>query len=194
MKRLSSPLREEDVRSLKLGELVYLDGTVLTGRDKMHLRALRYHREQIKTPELLSGATIFHCGPIMVQDGQEWKVIAMGPTTSSRMDGLEPEMIRNFGIRAIIGKGGMSGETLRAMQETGCVYLAATGGAAVSLSEGVKNVLGQEWGDLGMAECIWIMGVEKLGPFIVAMDAHGGSLYNQVNARVSENVKKMLGD
>lgn len=194
MKRLSSPLGEEDVRALKLGELVYLDGTVLTGRDKMHMRALRYHGDKKKIPESLPGATIFHCGPIMIRDGPEWNVIAMGPTTSSRMDRLEPEMIRNFDIRAIIGKGGMSAETLQAMKEKGCVYLAATGGAAVSLSEGVKKVRGQEWEDLGMAECIWIMEVEKLGPFIVAMDAHGGSLYDEVNARVAENVKKMLSN
>ena len=194
MKRLTSPLSKEDARSLKLGEMVYLDGTVITGRDKMHLRALRYHRDRIETSEQLSGASIFHCGPIMIQDGLGWKVIALGPTTSARMDSLEPEMIRNFSIRAIIGKGGMSAATLQAMQEEGCVYLAATGGAAVSLSEGVKNVRGQEWEDLGMAECIWIMDVEKLGPFIVAMDAHGGSLYDKVNAQVAENVKKMLDD
>ena len=194
MKRLRSPISLEDVRSLSLGEMVYLDGTVITGRDKLHMRALRNLDQKLPVPEALRNATIFHCGPIMRPDGDGWEPLALGPTTSARMDALEPEMIRAFGLRAIIGKGGMSKETLQAMQETGCVYLAATGGAAVSLSEGIKEVKGREWEDLGMAESMWVLEAERFGPFIVAMDAHGNSLYEQVKERVTENMRRWEGN
>ena len=194
MKRLQSPLSPEDVQSLTLGDMVYLDGTVLTGRDKVHMRAL-WNREQGEpVPDILTNATLFHCGPIMRPDGEGWEALALGPTTSARMDSLEPDMIKAFNLRAIIGKGGMSQETLQAMQEVGCVYLAATGGAAVSLSEGIKEELGRDWEDLGMAEAMWIVRAERFGPFIVAMDAHGNSLYEKVKARVVENMRRLQGN
>ena len=130
MRNLRTPLTEEDVRSLKLGETVYLSGPIVTGRDEMHIRALEYAEQGKDVPECLNGAAIFHCGPIMRQrDDGTWAVVAAGPTTSARMNKLEPEMIPTYNIRAIIGKGGMSRETADAMREYGCVYLAATGGA-----------------------------------------------------------------
>ena len=132
MRTLQTPLSEEDVRSLKLGETVYLSGPIVTGRDEMHIRALEYSEEGRDVPECLQGSVIFHCGPIMRQrDDGSWTVVAAGPTTSARMNKLEPEMIPTFNIRAIVGKGGMSRETAEAMRDYGCVYLAATGGAAV---------------------------------------------------------------
>ncbi|MCL1905008.1 MAG: FumA C-terminus/TtdB family hydratase beta subunit, partial [Methanomassiliicoccaceae archaeon] len=136
------------MRSLTLGQIVYIRGTVVTGRDEMHMRALSLK----KVPKELNGSTLFHCGPIMVRENEKWKVIAAGPTTSARMNSMEPEMIRRFGIRAVIGKGGMDDGTLEAMKDAGCVYLAAIGGAAVSLAEGLNDVTGVEWEDLGMAE------------------------------------------
>jgi fumarate hydratase subunit beta len=170
------------VRSLALGETVYLNGPVITGRDEMHIRALEYVKEGKEVPSDIEGSVLFHCGPIMRQreDGT-WSVLAAGPTTSARMNKLEPEFIRRFHVRAIIGKGGMSKETMEAMKEVGCVYLAATGGAAISLAEGLSKCTGQEWLDLGMAEAMWRFDTEKFGPLVVAMDANGNSLYEKVS-------------
>jgi len=180
---LQSPLSEETVRSLKLGDTCYISGLVITGRDEMHIRAMENVSEGKEVPKDIEGSVLFHCGPIMAQreDGS-WYVVAAGPTTSARMNKLEPDFIRKFKIRAIIGKGGMSEETAKAMKEIGCVYLAATGGAAVSLAEGLRKCVGVEWLDLGMAEAMWRFDSQKFGPLIVAIDANGDSLYDKVNS------------
>ena len=170
---------------MKLGDTVYLNGPVITGRDELHIRALEYAKEGKEVPHDLEGAVLYHCGPIMRQRGDgSWSVVAAGPTTSARMNKLEPEFIRRFNIRAIIGKGGMSKDTVEAMKECGCVYLAATGGAAVSLAEGLSRCWGCEWSDLGMAEAMWRFQTDKLGPLIVAIDANGNSLYDEVNSNL----------
>ena len=171
---------ERTVRSLKLDQTVHVSGPIITGRDRMHARALTSER----VPEELYGATLFHCGPIVMNG----KIIAAGPTTSARMNSSEAEMIRRFKIRGIIGKGGMSGEVLEAMKEVGCVYLAAIGGAAVSLAE-CLNETGAEWEDLGMAEAMWKFNAERLGPLVVAMDAAGNSIYSGVDSKVKEFLK-----
>lgn len=181
MKMIPTPMSEEDVRKLKLGEVVFLDGLMVTGRDEMHMRAMEYSDEGREIPKILEGATLFHCGPIMKKEGDSWIVLAAGPTTSARMDKLEPEMIRRFGIRAIVGKGGMSREVCDAMREVGCVYLAATGGAAVTLADALR-CKGVEWEDLGMAEAMWKFDSHKFGPLVVAIDSRGESLYEKVGA------------
>lgn len=169
------------MRALRLGETIFLSGPVITGRDEMHIRALEYREDGKDVPPDIGGSALFHCGPIMKQgDDGTWYVIAAGPTTSARMNKLEPEMIESFGIRAIIGKGGMSDEVAEAMKRCGCVYLAATGGAAISLAEGLSRCTGCEWLDLGMAEAMWRFDAQRLGPLIVAMDAQGNSLYKDV--------------
>ena len=181
MRALRAPLSEADVRGLSLGDTVYLFGPVVTGRDEVHIRAVERARKGLDAPRELEGAVLFHCGPIMArrEDGS-WRVVAAGPTTSARMNSLEPEMIRRFRIRAVVGKGGMSDETAEAMREVGCVYLAATGGVAVSMAEGLRRCTGVEWLDLGMAEAMWRFDAERLGPLVVAMDAEGNSLYKKV--------------
>lgn len=185
VRSLTTPLSEDDVRSLKLGETVYISGPVITGRDEMHIRALEYSDKGMEVPEDLKGAVIYHCGPIMkCDDDGRWSVVAAGPTTSARMNKLEPDMISAFGIRAIIGKGGMSKKVAETMRECGCVYLAATGGAALSLAEGLSECRGCEWLDLGMAEAMWRFETKKLGPLIVAMDAEGNSLYEEVSSNL----------
>ncbi len=181
MKELITPLDEGTVRSLKLGESVFIAGPLVTGRDEAHIRALELRAEGKDTPKQLDGCVLYHCGPIMREVEGGWQVVAAGPTTSARMNKLEPDMIREFNIRAIIGKGGMSKDTVDAMKECGCVYLAATGGAAVSLAEGLGSCNGVEWLDLGMAEALWSFNASRLGPLIVAIDAAGNSLYDKVN-------------
>jgi len=194
--RLRTPLSESVVRSLKVGDTVTIDGTIITGRDEVHIRALEHAREGRKLPVDLTGTIIFHAGPIMRKDAGKWKAIAAGPTTSSRMNSMEPEFIERFKIRAIIGKGGMSQPTVDAMSRLGCVYLAFTGGAAVQGAEGIKDVSGVEWLDLGMPEAMWILEVKEFGPLTVAIDAHGNSLYKRVDEEVKANlveVRRSLG-
>ena len=185
MRAVRCPFSEADVRAMKLGEVVALSGPVVSGRDEVHIRALKYLDEGKPVPNCLKGAVLFHCGPIMRRlDGGSWSPIAAGPTTSARMNSLEPRFIREFGIRAIIGKCGMSQEVVDAMREVGCVYLAATGGAAVSLAEQLSNASGVEWEDLGMAEAMWKFEASNLGPLVVAIDAGGNSLYEEVRKKL----------
>jgi len=176
MKVIETPLSEKTARSLKIGDIVYLSGSIVTGRDEMHIRALERND---KVTERIRNAVIFHCGPIVAEGSTGWEVVAAGPTTSARMNSTAPEVIRRYGVRAVIGKGGMSEEVLDAMAEVGCVYLAATGGAAVSLAEGL-TVEGVEWTDLGMAEAMWSLRAKRFGPLIVAMDSEGNSLYEDI--------------
>jgi len=191
MKTLMIPLKEEEIRKLKLGETIYLTGELYTARDEAHMRALEYLEEGKKLPVNFRDKAVFHCGPIVRKLNSEWELVAAGPTTSTRMNTLEPEFIEKLGPRAIIGKGGMGKETLKTMEKYGCVYLAITGGAAVLAAKGIKRVKGVEWLDLGMPEALWILEGENFGPLIVAMDAHGNSLFEQVEAKVKENVEKI---
>lgn len=195
-KRLKTPLKEEDVRALKLGETVYLDGIIYTGRDEVHIHALEYLEKGKKIPVDFKGSALFHCGPIMKKVNDKWQVVAAGPTTSSRMNTLEPQFIEKFRPGAIIGKGGMSQPTVDAMKKFGCVYLAITGGAAVVAAKGIKAVHGVEWYELGMPEAIWIMEGDNFGPLTVGIDAHGNSIFADVGRKVKENelkVRQKLG-
>ncbi|MDY1591282.1 MAG: FumA C-terminus/TtdB family hydratase beta subunit [Methanofastidiosum sp.] len=187
-KILELPLDEKTVRGLKLGETVYLNGIFFTARDEAHMHALEYAKEGKKIPYDFKGAAIYHCGPIMVKQNGKWKAVAAGPTTSTRMNSLEPEFIEKFKVSAIIGKGGMSKPTVDAMKNFGCVYLAITGGAAVLAAKGIKEVIGVEWYELGMPEALWVLRGEKFGPLTVAIDAHGNSLYADVEKEVEKNV------
>lgn len=190
-KRLKTPISESDSRALKAGETIYLDGVVYTGRDEVHIHALEHLEKGQKIPVDFKGAALFHCGPIMKKVGDKWEVVAAGPTTSSRMNSLEPQFIEKFRPGAIIGKGGMSQPTIDAMKKFGCVYLAITGGAAVLAAKGITSVSGVEWFELGMPEAIWIMNADNFGPLTVAIDAHGNSLFADVNIKVKENEQKV---
>jgi len=195
-KRLKTPLSESDARALKVGETVYMDGIIYTGRDEVHIHALEYVEKGKKVPVDFKGSALFHCGPIMRKVGEKWEVVAAGPTTSSRMNSLEPQFIEKFRPGAIIGKGGMSQTTVDAMKKFGCVYLAITGGAAVLAAKGIKDVKGVEWYELGMPEAIWIMEADNFGPLTVAIDAHGNNLFADVGAKVKDNevkVRQKLG-
>ncbi|MDQ1372362.1 MAG: fumarate hydratase subunit beta, partial [Candidatus Thermoplasmatota archaeon] len=166
-------------------------GIVYTGRDEVHIHALEYAEKGKVVPVDFKGSALFHCGPIMRKVGEKWEVVAAGPTTSSRMNSLEPQFIEKFRPGAIIGKGGMSQPTIDAMKKFGCVYLAITGGAAVLAAKGIKDVKGVEWYELGMPEAIWIMDADNFGPLTVAIDTHGNSLFMDVGAKVKENEQKV---
>lgn len=184
--RLTTPLMEKDVRGLKIGDIVYITGTIYTARDETHLRLL-----EEDSPVDLEGAVIFHCGPIVEKTDEGWNIIAAGPTTSSRMNSLEPETIEKFKIRGIIGKGGMDSNTLNAMKEYGCVYLAITGGAALLAARSIERVESVYWLDLGMPEAMWVLKVKDFGPLVVAMDTKGESIYADIDRLVQERLFKI---
>lgn len=172
---LETPLSESEIRGLKIGDTVYLTGIVVTARDQAHLRAIKESREGRPVPVDFKGAAIYHCGPIVKQVDDSWRIIAAGPTSSYRMEEIEAEFIERFGIRMVIGKGGMGKKTSNALRTFGAVYCDFTGGAALLAARAVVEVEGVEWLDLGMPEAMWRFSVRDLGPLLVTMDATGNN-------------------
>lgn len=189
--RLRTPISEEQVRKLRIKDTIYITGTLVTARDAAHRRALEFHKEGKELPVNLEGLALFHCGPIAKKESGEWKVVAAGPTTSSRMDLYEDEFIKNFKVRVVVGKGGMGKKTADAMKRYGAVYGAFTGGAAVLAAKAVKLVKSIEWNDLGMPEAMWILEVEGFGPLTVAIDAQGNNLFADIQSKVDEEKQKI---
>ncbi len=179
MIKLNYPFTEDQIRPLKVGDEVLISGVVFTGRDAVH----KYLHEGGRLPEGVSlrEGIIYHCGPVMMQqpDGT-WRCTAAGPTTSIREEPYQWQIIRDFGIRGVIGKGGMGEKTQAACQEYGCVYLHAVGGAAQVLAERVKQVRNVYFKDqFGAPEAIWELAIEDF-PAVVTIDAHGNSLHQRV--------------
>jgi len=174
-KVLQMPLSEEDVRSLKVGDVVILNGEMHTGRDALHKHLMDHD-----APIDLNGGVIYHCGPVMLKDDEGWHVKAAGPTTSIREEPYQGDILKKFGLRAVIGKGGMGPKTLAALQEHGAVYLNAVGGAAQYYAECIKNVNGVDFMVFGIPEAMWHLQVEGFAA-IVTMDSHGNSLHADVD-------------
>jgi fumarate hydratase subunit beta len=189
--RFNTPISEEEVRKLRIKDTLYITGTLVTARDAAHRRAIKFHKEGKKLPLNLEGLALFHCGPIAKKERGGWRVVAAGPTTSSRMDMFEDEFIKNFKVRIVVGKGGMGKRTVDAMKRYGAIYGAFTGGAAVLAAKAVKRVKTVEWSDLGMPEAMWVLEVEDFGPLTVAIDAHGNSLFREVQTKADGEKQKI---
>ena len=190
---LETPIGEEETRKLRVGDVFYITGTIITARDEAHLKALELHEKGENTPIDFKGKGIFHCGPIMRKVDGEWTVVAAGPTTSARMENFQDSFIKAFKPSTIIGKGGMGDRTSEACQKYGCIYGAFTGGAALLAAQGIKRVKDVFWLDeLGMPECLWVYEVENFGPMIVTIDTHGGNLTKQVGDKVQERLENIL--
>ena len=171
--KLTLPISLEQVKSLKLGDMVLLSGVIYTGRDAVH----KHLYEGKSVPVDLTGAAIYHCGPVVVQTDEGWSVRAAGPTTSTREEPYQAAIIEKFGVRAVIGKGGMGNKTRTACEKFGCVYLHAVGGAAQVLAEAVTRVRGVSMlEEFGSPEAIWELEVKDF-PALVTIDAHGNSLH-----------------
>jgi fumarate hydratase class I len=171
---LRTPITEEQARSLKVGDVVLLSGRAFTGRDAVH-----HHLMSHEPPVDLRGAMLYHCGPVVVQEEGGWKVTAAGPTTSIREEPYQADVIKRYGIRAVVGKGGMGARTLAALKEAGAVYLNAIGGAAQFYARTIKRVDGVSLMEFGTPEAMWHLTVEDF-PAIVTMDAHGNSLHKDI--------------
>ena len=190
MKALSIPLSEESIRSLKVGDAVSLTGIIYTGRDAVH--KYLFKGGDLPTECQWKGGVLYHCGPVMMKEGESYRCTAAGPTTSIREEPYQDKVIADFGLRAIIGKGGMGEKTVAACQKYGCVYLHAIGGAAQVYAEAVKKVRNVYLLEkFGSPEAIWELEVEN---FIatVTIDSHGASLHRDILAKstaaFSENV------
>jgi fumarate hydratase class I len=171
---LASPITEAAVRRLKVGDVVLINGEMYTGRDSVHAYLMKN-----PPPVDLTGGVIYHCGPVVLKQDGEWKMTAAGPTTSIREEPYQAEVIRRYGIRAVVGKGGMGAKTLAGLKESGAVYLNAIGGAAQYYARCIQKVLGVHFLDFGVPEALWHLQVHEF-PAIVTMDSHGNSLHADV--------------
>jgi fumarate hydratase, class I len=172
---LTSPIDEAAIRSLKVGDVVLVSGRAYTGRDAVH-----HHLASHDPPVDLRGGVLYHCGPVVAKraDGG-WTVTAAGPTTSIREEPYQAEIIRRYGVRAVIGKGGMGAKTLAALRQHGGVYLNAIGGAAQFYARCIRQVDGVSLMEFGTPEAMWHLQLESF-PAIVTMDAHGNSLHQDL--------------
>lgn len=182
---LQTPLDERRVRALKVGDVVLISGRMFTGRDAVHA-----HLVKNAPPVDLRGAALYHCGPVVVKEGDGWRVNAAGPTTSIREEPYQGEILRKYGVRAVIGKGGMGAKTLAALEETGAVYLNAIGGAAQFYARCIEGVDGVSLMEFGSPEAMWHLRVRDF-PAIVTMDAHGNSLHQDVEQESAAKLAAM---
>lgn len=200
--KLTVPIPEQDVRALKVGDQVLVNGVIFTARDAAHKYMMENfikgecpasERETYDVlKEGLKGSVIYHCGPVVKKgDDGRYEFVAAGPTTSIREEPYQADVIGHFGVRAVIGKGGMRDKTLAGCKEHGAVYLHAVGGAATLIAECCKEVLDVYKLDFGVPEAFWKIRVEDF-PCVVTMDAHGGSLHAKVKAESEAKLQQIL--
>jgi fumarate hydratase subunit beta len=202
--RLSVPISEEAITELRVGDQASLSGVIVTARDAAHklmiekfirpTQVLELSELYARLKELLAGGVIYHCGPVVSQDDRgRWHFVAAGPTTSIREEPYEAEVIEHFGIRAVIGKGGMGPKTSQACQDQKAVYLHAIGGAASLIAHSVKEVVDvYQKDELGVPEAFWVIRVEDF-PAVVTMDSHGQSLHAEVKERSTAAFQTLIG-
>ncbi|MEM4347313.1 MAG: FumA C-terminus/TtdB family hydratase beta subunit [Candidatus Altiarchaeota archaeon] len=177
--KLNVPINEERIKELKVADIVYISGIIFTARDKAHIRILKFLEKRKELPFKLKNSVILHSGPIAKKEKNNFRIFSIGPTTSTRLNPYAKKIIKKFKIRAIIGKGGMSGEVVKAMKNS-CVYLAMTGGCGAITTKQIKKIKNVYWEDLGLAEAVYELEVKNFGPLIVAIDSKGNSLYEKI--------------
>ena len=177
---LKTPLDKNEIKKLRIKDSVYISGTIYTARDSAHKRII-----EKGSPIDLEGSVIFHAGPIIKEIEGDYHMVAVGPTTSTRMNPYQPEVL-DQGALAVIGKGGMDDKTAEALKRNGAVFLAAVGGCAALYVSSVLKVKNVHWLDLGVPEAIWELEVKDFGPLIVTMDSDGGNLYEQTRRKIKQ--------
>lgn len=186
--RLRTPLSEADVRQLRSGDTVLIDGLIFGIRDATQIHIFDYGR---KPPVDLSGAALLHVAPNVKKVGDKYEPVCVGTTTSTRMDRFTGGLLKEYGVRAIIGKGGLYEESTRLLGEFGGVYLAVIGGAASVETVQVEEIEAVYYEDL-MPECLWQFRVKEFGPLIVAIDSHGNNTYFDVKAKARERLPQVM--
>jgi len=188
---ISIPTSEQEMRKLEIGDIVYLNGMVLTMRDMGHRRTLDMLEKGDELPFNLKDGALWHCGPVVRKlDDGSYEVTAAGPTTSSRFTFLGAELIERLHVRITVGKGTLGPRAMNAMKEVGAVYLNATGGCAAVYAKQVRKLEKVVWEDLGLPEAIWHFNMEEFGPLIVGIDSHGNNLLENTLSIMQENIKK----
>jgi len=191
-KTIKLPLTKADVLKLNVGDMVLINGLIVTGRDKLHKFLFNERPSKKQLPINLKGIILYHCGPIIKKAPDGYKVVAAGPTTSMRVEIYEHRIISEYGLGGVMGKGGMGNQTLNTLKENGCVYLHTIGGGAVYLADRVKKVVGVwKLEEFGSTEAMWIFEVKDF-PAIVTMDAHGRSLHEKIEKKSYHELKRLI--
>ena len=204
MRQVNIPLSDEVIRSLKVGDPIALNGIMVTGRDAVHKWLVETFIQKTRQPQgddlevyqairpILQGGVIYHCGPVVAGlESRQYRFVAAGPTTSTREEPYQGEVMRHFNLKGVVGKGGMGAKTLQACQEVPGVYLHAIGGAATLIAQTVQRVLGVYKLDFGVPEAMWVIEVKDF-PVVVTMDAHGNSLHAEIEQKSRAALEALL--
>ncbi len=183
-KILTTPIKAQDLEDIRIGDIIYLTGTLVTGRDDVHRRVVH---EGMTSPYDFDGGAVFHAGPIVKELPKENLLISVGPTSSIRMEADAADFIRMTGLKMMVGKGGMGPKTTKACEEYKAIHCVFVGGCAVSAASHVEKIEDCFWRELGMPECEWVMKVNEFGPLIVSIDTHGNNLFEENKAKYAAN-------
>lgn len=191
MIKLKTPISEDDIRKLKVGDEVLLSGVIVTARDQAHKLMVDEKPDFIR--EDLKESVIYHCGPVVKKDDSgKWSFVSAGPTTSIREEPYQADVICEYGVRGVIGKGGMAAKTAEGLKKCGAVYFHAIGGAGTLIAFAVKNVKTvYKLEEFGTPEAFWVIEVEDF-PLVVTMDSHGGSLHKEILEKSTKIAKDIL--
>ncbi|MDU4959445.1 MAG: L(+)-tartrate dehydratase subunit beta [Sporomusaceae bacterium] len=191
-KVLTTPIKNEDIEAIEAGDVVYLDGYLVTCRDVAHRRLIELGRE---LPVDLKGLAIFHAGPIVAKDAAgKWQMVSIGPTTSMRMEKFEKEFIAQTGVKLIIGKGGMGPDTEEGCKTHKALHAVFPGGCAVLAATEVEEIERVEWEDLGMPESLWVSRVKNFGPLIISIDTKGNNLFEKNKVLFNERKRAAVAE
>ena len=191
-KILTTPIAPEDLADIKIGDVIYLTGHIVTCRDVPHRRVVQEGRE---LPLDIAGGAILHAGPIIRKTGEKsFEMVSVGPTTSMRMEKFEREFIAKTGVRLIVGKGGMGEGTMSGCKEFGAIHCVFPAGCAVVAAMQVEEIESADWMELGMPETLWKCRVKEFGPLIVSIDAHGNNLFEQNKVKFNEKKDAALAE
>lgn len=191
MIKLKTPIPEEKIRELNVGDEVSLSGTIVTARDAAHKLMVEEKPDFIR--DYLKESVIYHCGPVVRNENGEWSFIAAGPTTSAREEPYQADVIDEYKVRAVIGKGGMGEKTAAGLKKTGAAYLHAVGGAGTLIAKKINKVKDVfKLDEFGTPEAFWVIEVEDF-PCVVTMDSKGGSLHKDILSKSREKAKELIG-
>jgi len=191
-KILTTPIKTEDLKDIKIGDIIYLNGHITTCRDVAHRRLIEGGRE---LPVDIDGGAIFHAGPIVRKiegSDDKYEMVSVGPTTSMRMEKFEKEFIKETGVKVIVGKGGMKEGTVEGCTTYGAIHCVFPAGCAVVAAATVEEIESSNWMDLGMPETLWTCRVKEFGPLIVSIDVHGGNLFEENKIVFNEKKDKAI--
>ena len=191
-KILTTPVSDEDLQDIKIGDVIYLNGHIVTCRDVAHRRLIELGRE---LPVDLKGGAIFHAGPIVRKiegTDDKYEMVSVGPTTSMRMEKFEKEFIAQTGVKVIVGKGGMGPNTEAGCREHKALHCVFPAGCAVVAATCVEEIEDAHWQDLGMPETLWVCRVKEFGPLIVSIDAEGNNIFEQNKVKFNERKEAAL--